>query len=197
MFDLNSYCHTTQEILMTAEAGKRLLPLAPIAPLAGEGLSRLRTSSTEELLGSSITSEEFSDCFRSVFLLYFSAIDESHTISQSINSSTGSLLHGIMHRQECDFSNSKYWFRRTGRHELFSTLRETALGRLGEISNTSAKQLASEIGTKPEWDPFWFVDQCELVKENMVKKYEKLLVGVQLIEWQLIFSHCQRKASRL
>ena len=180
---------------MTAEAGKRLLPLAPIAPLVGEGLNRLRTSSTEELLGSSITSKEFSGCFRSVFLLYFSAIDESHTISQSINSSTGSLLHGIMHRQECDFPNYKYWFRQTGHHDLFLTLRETALSRLEEISSTSAKQLSSEIETKSEWDPFWFVDQCELVKENMPRENEKLLVEIQLIEWQLIFSYCRRKAS--
>ena len=100
-----------------------------------------------------------------------------------------------MHRQECDFPNSKYWFRQTGRHDLFLTIRETALSRLEEISSNSAKQLSSEIETKSEWDPFWFVDQCELVKENMPRENEKLLVEIQLIEWQLIFSYCRRKAS--
>jgi hypothetical protein len=38
-------------------------------------------------------------------------LDRSHTISQGIGSAEGSFWHGIMHRREGDFSNSKYWFR--------------------------------------------------------------------------------------
>jgi hypothetical protein len=42
-------------------------------------------------------------------------LDRSHTISQSIETPTGSFWHGILHRREGDFSNSKYWFRRAGK----------------------------------------------------------------------------------
>jgi hypothetical protein len=46
--------------------------------------------------------------------LYVDQLDRSHEVSQSIESSAGSLWHGIMHRREGDFWNSKYWFRKAG-----------------------------------------------------------------------------------
>jgi hypothetical protein len=48
--------------------------------------------------------------------LYVDDLDRSHTISQGIHDATGSFWHGIMHRREGDFSNSHYWFNRTGHH---------------------------------------------------------------------------------
>ena len=47
-------------------------------------------------------------------LLYIDDLDGSHERSQSIESDEGSYWHGIMHRREGDFWNSKYWFRRAG-----------------------------------------------------------------------------------
>jgi hypothetical protein len=49
-------------------------------------------------------------------------LDESHAISQSQGSDTGSYWHGVMHRREGDFSNAKYWFRRAGTHPVFEEL---------------------------------------------------------------------------
>ena len=43
-------------------------------------------------------------------------LDRSHTISQSLGSTEGSFLHGIMHRREPDYPNAKYWFARVGHH---------------------------------------------------------------------------------
>lgn len=48
--------------------------------------------------------------------LYVDDLDRSHAISQSLPDATGSFWHGIMHRREGDFSNSHYWFRKTGHH---------------------------------------------------------------------------------
>ncbi len=46
--------------------------------------------------------------------LYADDLHRSHEVSQSIETPVGSLWHGIMHRREGDFWNSKYWFRRAG-----------------------------------------------------------------------------------
>ena len=49
-------------------------------------------------------------------------LDESHSIAQGIPSAEGSYWHALMHRSEGDFSNSKYWYRRVGRHAIFPDL---------------------------------------------------------------------------
>jgi hypothetical protein len=48
--------------------------------------------------------------------LRFDFLDESHKMSQEIETPTGSFWHAIMHRREGDFGNSKYWWRRVGQH---------------------------------------------------------------------------------
>ena len=195
MFDLTRCASTTQEILAAAGAGDRMMPLTPASPWEGKGLDRLRESSVEELLGGRVASQEFAACFRSALFLYFSALDESHAISQSIRSTTGSLLHGVMHRQEPDFPNSKYWFRRVGRHEIFPALRASALARLQSARDASAEQLGSAVESRPEWDPFWFVDQCEQVERGRGAEWKPLLMEVQRVEWRLVFAYCRQRAA--
>src|SRR5687767_14149334 len=43
-------------------------------------------------------------CLSAVWLLYDS-LDDSHTISEGIDTPSGSFWHGIMHRREGDYSN--------------------------------------------------------------------------------------------
>src|SRR6516162_5234245 len=44
--------------------------------------------------------------------LFHDFLDESHKISQDIDTVEGSYWHGILHRREPDYSNAAYWFRR-------------------------------------------------------------------------------------
>lgn len=190
MFETANYGPVTQEILESVDNGYRLPPLAPPGPLAGAGLKRLRTATVEELFdGEEVASQTYADCVRSALFLYFSALDESHTISQGIGSATGSFLHGIMHRQEPDYSNAKYWFRRTGAHELFPTLREDALR-----ARLSSDALQGEIERRRDWDPLWFVDQCEAAVRRGDATLAADLENLQRLEWQLLFDYCYRKA---
>ncbi len=69
--------------------------------------------------------------------MYVDDLDRSHSISQSIQSPVGALWHGVMHRREGDFWNSKYWLRQANAHP--------ALG---------------------EFDPSEFVDQVELAGKS-------------------------------
>lgn len=54
--------------------------------------------------------------------LYVDDLARSHALSQDIPDATGSAWHGIMHRREGDFSNSHYWFRKTGSHPALAGL---------------------------------------------------------------------------
>jgi hypothetical protein len=192
MFDPLLYSPAVQSILSTQDGGMRAMPLAPPGPVEGTGLGWLRETPLEALFdGGEIASRPFALCTRSALFLYFSALDESHRISQEIATPTGSFLHGIMHRQEPDYSNAKYWFRRTGGHELFPTLREEAL-RLP----LKTEALASAIQERPHWDPFWFVDQVEkAVQAGPAPVLTGDLERIQQLEWQLVFDYSYRRAS--
>ena len=196
MFNPKVYGKEIAAILAAHEDGERLMPLAPSGPLQGEGLTRLRGLTSRELLGDTpLAAEDFADCVRSALFLYLSDLDASHTISQNIPTMTGSFLHGIMHRQEPDFSNSKYWFRRVSSHEVFAALREAAIGALaataGEIS--AGGSLRAQIESRAQWDPFWFIDQCEAVGGGGAD-LEQRLREIQRLEWQLLLEYCYRKA---
>jgi hypothetical protein len=114
-------------------------------------------------------------CLAGLWLLH-DFLDESHRISQDIDTPTGSYWHGIMHRREPDASNAKYWFRRVGSHPTFPRL-ATAAGPLGLA-------LPGE-----EWNPFDFIDWCEEQRGTGSDK-EMLLRKVQLREWELLFDWC-------
>lgn len=53
--------------------------------------------------------------------LYVDDLESSHGICQDLETPTGSLWHGILHRREGDYSNSRYWMRRANSHPLISS----------------------------------------------------------------------------
>jgi len=144
-------------------AEPRLMPLGPGTPVAGvkSQLAALKLPAA---------------CMAGMWL-YFDYIDESHTISQDLNTQEGSFWHAIMHRREPDAWNSKYWWRSVGPHQVLEQLREQA----PELGYTF---------TTPEA----FVDFCEKVRDSGSAD-EELAKKVQLLEWQLLFDWCWRKSA--
>ena len=104
--------------------------------------------------------------------LYHDFLDESHSISQDIPTTTGSFWHAIMHRREPDAGNSKYWWNRVYRHPVLERLRAGA----------------EELGYRG-FTAEGFVDFCERVR-GTDSDDELLARRVQLLEWQLLFDHC-------
>jgi hypothetical protein len=171
-------------------AGAPLNELGPGRP-DRTALSKLKALSLEEAFAPG----KFADrnmaeaCLAGLCLMY-DCIDESHTISQSIETASGSYWHGILHRREPDYGNAKYWFRRVGRHPVFEPLaaraRELAAG---ETLDRPAAFLAEER----DWDPFRFVDLCEAAAEHRSNS-EMLCRKIQRKECELLFDYCFRAA---
>lgn len=181
--------------------GTAFAPLLAAAPLneLGPGLpvpsakQRLAALASVDALTAAFAPHKILDqfmtsaCLAGLWLRY-DFFDESHSISQEINSSTGSFWHGILHRREPDYGNAKYWFRHVGRHPTFASLREDARALAAESSSAETDFLKE----KSQWDPFAFVDfVAETVRQQ---KNEQLCREIQRREWELLFDFSYRAA---
>jgi hypothetical protein len=127
-------------------------------------------------------------CLAGVWLLH-DFLSESHNISQRIDTPTGSYWHAIMHRREGDFSNAKYWYQRVGGHSVFDVLAEQA------CVVASLRDAKSSFGETRlhNWDPFEFVDLCELAVREKSDVQETCL-NIQQVEWETLFHYCYHGA---
>ena len=152
------------------------------AGLTGE----LQALAIDDLFGNrEVLDRDFAEATRSGLLLWNDALHESHVVSQSIDTATGSYWHGIMHRREADYGNSKYWFRNVGRHDamaaLSSAARDIAAAAVGESSVLAS--LTGFVASMQKWDPFQFVDWCEeAASGSMPTDAIEFLRSVQLAE---------------
>src|SRR5262245_41831553 len=68
-------------------------------------------------------------------LWLYGFIEEAHALAQENSSADGSYWHALVHRSEGDFENSLYWYKRVGKHPIFSRLRrevESLGGKAGD-----------------------------------------------------------------
>lgn len=135
-------------------------------------LNRLLANPGSDELIPELSSERRKLCLSGLWLLA-GDLDRSHQISQSIGSAEGSFWHGIMHRREGDYGNSKYWFRRVGTHPVVERL--------------------SDIEPQTYGDPYRFVDACEQAvtgSPSAASESAATYEAVQWMEWQLLMAHC-------
>lgn len=172
-FDPHEYGPIVAELL----AGPTVPPLGPGKPNAAMR-EKLVSLTPEKLAGSQkIIDRAAAQCCISGLWLWHNFLDESHTISQEIETAEGSFWHGIMHRREPDYGNAKYWFRRVGSHPV--------IGQLVEEAPSLGYQFT---------DPYAFVDFVSRA-EGAGNDQKELASRVQQLEWQLLFDFCYRAAT--
>jgi hypothetical protein len=138
-----------------------------------------------------IVDREMASCCISAAWLLHDYLDESHKISQEIDTQSGSFWHGIMHRREGDFSNAKYWFRRVGKHPVLDLVGQRA----AEMAAVrGAERSGKQLITGGAWDPLAFVDLCETSVRGQGDARE-LCLDIQQAEWELLFDYCYRAAA--
>lgn len=154
-----------------AEAGRRLLALG-------------------EALASPARSRGDLDGVLAALWLWHDHLDESHRLSQGIDTPTGSFWHAIMHRREGDFGNSKHWYARCPGHPAFDTLRAAA----GDLIDPLPADKALLRLTSGGWNAAAFVDLVQAAHADPSDPRRPAVVALQRLEWHILFDHCVRAA---
>ncbi|MCE9552944.1 MAG: hypothetical protein K8T91_06150 [Planctomycetes bacterium] len=134
------------------------------------------------------------DACRCGLWLAHNYLDESHAISQGIETPTGSFWHAIMHRREGDFDNACYWFCRVRSHEVYFALQRAAAECDAAASTVNDRALA-RLTQGSTWDPAAFVEVVRSVVAG--KASDSTAMICRLIarrEWELLLDYCYRGA---
>ena len=102
---------------------------------------------------------------------------QAHEISQNVQTREGFYWHALVHRQEPDGFNAKYWLRQVGEHPIFGSLSE------------AARPYATLLELPEEWKPGRFVDICVRPRNAEIAQ---AAAELQQIEWALLFNFCAR-----
>jgi hypothetical protein len=184
-FDPQAYGPEVAGILALDGNGERLMPLASGRCSSREALTKLRTAKAVDLFPHSRVPE----AALGGLYLYFSCLDQSHEISQSIQSAEGSYWHGILHRQEPDPDNARYWFRQVPSHPIFVDFARAAV-------DIEKRFPDSGLSSDGRWDPIRFVGVCERAGREPGSPLCQAALEMQRAEWHLLFDHCASDGSR-
>jgi hypothetical protein len=186
-FETTDYGPVIAELLRS----QYLMPLGPGNP--DEAVrSKLSALTAEKVFAHvGIRDHDMASACLAGLWLYHDFLDESHRISQEIDTSTGSYWHGILHRREPDYANAKYWFRKVGDHPIYKPLAAAS----AEIcASTGPHPSAAFLAQQSSWDPFAFIDLCQASLAGRAPS-EMLCRQIQQKEWELLFDFCYRRAT--
>lgn len=171
-----------------AEAYQALLPQKPGNPQARTLLADL---TPETVLGKPRRSINDAAAVLSGLWLRHDYLDESHRLSQDINTPSGSYWHAIMHRREGDFWNSKYWLNKCRGHPALGLISRHA----ADIINAAPASKDLLKLTLGDFDAHGFVDLVEAIHTAPGDSRYPIVVALQQLEWRILFDHCLRSAA--
>ncbi len=163
------------------EVAAQVFRMADQHPMALTRDAHSRIAQGAELLNGAVTADLFPNAAApeaalTGLWLGIGDWERAHELAQDIDSADGYYWHAIVHRQEPDPWNSRYWFNKAGMHPIYPEL-----ARVGD----------DKLGLAGPWDAGRFVDLCG---EAAGTEREPAVREVQQAEWRLLLLHCARSA---
>lgn len=159
----------------------------------------LKLARLSDLCGEAVSPADATAVLAGLWLLHGDA-DASHRQSQSIEDEgrhrCGNFWHAIMHRQEPDYGNSKYWFRRVGQHPVLPELARRADELIAADGSESASRWRVKLGTPNGWNASAFVDWCEAAARETDARQINLIRRIQAVEMHLLLRASFEDATR-
>ena len=134
-----------------------------------------------------INDPDMARCCLSGLWILLNEQDRSHEICQRIKTPEGSYWHGIVHRIEGDFWNSKYWFAQIGNHTTDLELTRYMETTFPADANPILKAL------RKSWDSTLFVDFCEANQTRGTDGWHARK-QMELEQWSVLFRYCYSRA---
>jgi hypothetical protein len=157
-------------------------PHLTMNPRAGTQSVSDLNAQLDSILATRASDQRHCDLIRAAVLLWHDHFEPAHKLAQEVEGADGSLLHGILHRREPDFSNARYWFRRVGaNHPSF----DCVVGKVkSALMDAPEEIIAKQIIPNDKWNPLGFVDAIESASRRDDPAYDKLLREIQAAEIQ-------------
>ncbi len=155
-----------------------------------QAMTELQTLSAEKLFGDRVQEHAMAQTVKIGLYLLGGADDEAHTLAQQYEMPEANYWHGIVHRREPDYGNAKYWFRKVGYHPVFDDL-----ARYVQCEVKAGNATFSNLIPAGKWDPFCFIDSCQICVTEGRKELRDDLETIQLQEIVLLLTHCVQHLS--
>ncbi len=156
------------------------------------GQISLAAVTPENILSTKIADTDEATAALSGLWLWHDWLDKSHTLSQGIETSTGSFWHAIMHRREGDFNNAKYWYGKCRNHP---SMAEMARRGSQLVTASPASDHARAI-IERGWDAYALVDFMESFYDAADDHPPlKLAQQLQRMEWEILMDHTLKAAA--
>jgi hypothetical protein len=130
-------------------------------------------------------------------LLFNDRLEMCHRTAQSIEGEAGGLgdyWHGLMHRREPDYTNTRYWFNKIGRQSMWGELERRVDLRLS-AAGASAAGWRERLLAGGRWDPFAFIELCQFCAGDEDSMLARLARQIQHDEMQLLLAETHRAAA--
>lgn len=172
--------------LLTLESENAYRKLVVSGPGNAAARALLERLTPQQILTTPIDDPDEAKGLLAGLWLWHDWLEQSHALSQEVETATGSFWHAILHRREGDFNNSRYWYAKCRKHP--------ALDELARQGNALVKAFPASEDTaillQNGWDAYALVDFVESIYDSPDHHPPvKLAQQLQQLEWKILFRH--------